>query len=127
MQDAQNEIKINVDQAQIYQAQRLLNKIETASLTTEYQQALNGLVKRYFYMNYDNCSRQFARFIITNFKFDLTHTQIVCTKSDNLVASELKNDISSTFKIILYKAVDYRTYWEKISGKIEPEINIIKL
>ncbi|KKG10462.1 hypothetical protein [Methanosarcina sp. 2.H.A.1B.4] len=127
MQDTQNEIKINIDQAQMYQAQRLLTKIETASLTTEYKQALSGLVKRYFYMNYDNCPRQFARFVINSFKFDLTYAQTVCTQSDNLVVSELKNDILSTFKIIINKAVDYRTVWEKISGKIESKIGIINL
>jgi|GEM_PF-3986161 len=126
MHDIKSEIR-NINQEQIYQAQRLLTRIEKTSLTTEYQQGLSELVKRYFYMNYDNCSRQFARFVITNFKFDLVYSQIKSTKSDNLSVSELKDDIFSTFKLILYKSVDYRTFLEKISGKIEPKINIINI
>lgn len=128
MQDEENELKLNIDQVQLYQAKRLLAKIEeTGFLTTECQRGLIGLVKRYFYMNYGNCSSQFARFVIINFKYDLTYVQLYSTKSDNGATIELKNDILSTFKIIISKSVDYRTFWEKINGKIESKIGMINL
>ena len=111
----------------IFQAERLLLKIENIYLTERCKKKLCELVKIYFYKNYENCSPNYGKYIKKCFKFELTRaTALQCTKSDNLEMPELILDISSTFYGIIYKACDSRIpWWEKTFKEIELKINHI--
>lgn len=115
-----------IQQENIFQAERLLKKIENIYLTVKCKEKLCGLVEKYFYNNYESCSPKYAKCVINRFESDLLLATCFCTKSDNLELSELKHDISSTFYMITYKACDSRiSWWDKIFKEIELKINPI--
>lgn len=116
----------DIKKEDIFQAERLLKKIENIYLTAACKDKLCGLVEKYFYDSYENCSPKYAKLIINHFESDLLLATCFCTKSDNLELSELKHDISSTFSMIIYKACDSRvSWWDKIFKEIELKINPI--
>jgi len=92
-----------------FQALRLLNKIENMQMDAKHRQNLCKLIKKYFYKKYDDCSIIRKNIIMNRFMYDLIWcTQIDCMITDDNDMSLLKEDIISTFTIILYKSSDFK-------------------
>jgi hypothetical protein len=118
MTDAKKDIEQIIDKDQLFQAQRLLERIEATHITCACRDGLCALVNRYFRMNHNNPAPKVIQLTITNFELDLAKVPLSCYKNDMLEIYELIDDIRSTFKLIIYKQGDYNTMWEKIKVKL---------
>jgi hypothetical protein len=104
----------NIDAYRLNQQRRLLQDIEKSLVTCSCEEELKKIVDRYFSMTYNDSPQEFISSTITYFKRDLLLTDVDCTEDDKLRIVRLKQDIYSTFRLIITRSGDYSTFFDKI-------------